>query len=355
MQIKLILIQALIIFNNINNITVDVSEINQLKLSELSRNIKMIPLETNAQTGIFNVSKIAVSDKYVYVLAGDELSKGFPIRLLMYDWNGHFIKQIGLKDNTTNKYIPVTDLVSDENAEILYLKVKNGWQLFRSDGNYIKDIKIADETYFSCYFSNKLWTIICSADKGKEIYKFVSVSMDGSISGPVFTLEDKLAEYLVSTGVTIYSHPAFSVHNNTLNVSFIVDHSLYVYNGQTLKKEYEFTLKNCEPAATDKYLGTGIYFLGDYLIFGYIVKGATYQYITNTNTNRSYNIKYSYNNNQRVLLGGINDDIYLTGYFKIMPTNRNNNFYFTKKPDEVNTISNEQKNSYNDVLFMVEL
>ncbi len=343
---------AMLLTVNTIIISVDASKNDNLKLSDLSSNTKVIPLETNTKSEFFYIVKVALTNNYIFILAGDEESKGFPVRVFKYDWQGHFVSQVGLKNNKTKDYEPYKDMLCDEKSGMLFLKNKNNWQVFHLDGSFIKTITMKDENFHSYFYQNNLWTITTSFTNGKNQYNLSSISLDGKIT-PVSSFDDYNPEYIAKAGVQVFSTPSFSVHNNKLYISFGCNNSLNVIEGLKLKKEYQYSLENCEQLETDRYLGGEQGFIGDYLILGYAVKANVSDYIVNTKTNQKFNVKYR--TTQGKFTSGIKDDIYQTGYFSINRTNRNNCFFFVKNTSEVGTLVERQKTSINSVLFVVQL
>lgn len=88
---------------------------NELRLSEITADYKIVKLETNKDSFIGKIKKILMSENYIIVL--DDMTN----ELLLFDHNGKFLNKIGRIGNNWGEYLSVFDMCYDEKSNILYV------------------------------------------------------------------------------------------------------------------------------------------------------------------------------------------------------------------------------------------
>lgn len=115
--------------NNIKNLKV-------ANLSSIGKELSYIPLETSPQCLIQQIDKILFSDSYIFINDGRK-------RLLQFDKNGKFIKQIGSQGRGPKEYYYMMDFCLDETSkEIFIISDRNKLSVFDFDGIFKNSYKL---------------------------------------------------------------------------------------------------------------------------------------------------------------------------------------------------------------------
>jgi len=96
------------------DITRGIQKDENIFLSSISDKISYIPLETTSESLISSIKEIVFSDNYILVL--DNLDK-----MLLFNHEGRFMRQIGKKGHGPFEYIYTSNAVFSENGEEVYL------------------------------------------------------------------------------------------------------------------------------------------------------------------------------------------------------------------------------------------
>jgi hypothetical protein len=111
-----------------------IKNVNSIPLSTLGRKIEYVPLETDTACLIQNISNVFLTDSLIFVSDYN--------RLLKFDRNGKFIKQIGTKGRGPGEYPSLGNFLIDEfNREIFVLSSRIVL-IYDFNGNFKRDFKI---------------------------------------------------------------------------------------------------------------------------------------------------------------------------------------------------------------------
>ena len=115
---------------NINNIEI-------INLSSIGKDLSYIPLETTPKCLITNIKKILFSNSYIFI---SEFNK-----LLQFDRNGKFIRQIGSTGSGPGEYLSVGDFCIDEKKKEICIIFSSGSKLliFGFDGVFKNSVNIS--------------------------------------------------------------------------------------------------------------------------------------------------------------------------------------------------------------------
>ena len=128
--------------------------------------------------------------------------------------------------------------------------------------------------------------------------------------------------------------PSFSIKANKLFVSLGIDNTIYKVDQNIITPSYKIEFKNSSPSGFELYGAPKQIIMGHYIKYGYRLKMVSYDFLYNTITGKSYNIKYLKESNTCIF--GIKDDVFNTGFFELNPTNDENYVFFFKKADKAN-------------------
>lgn len=112
--------------NGINNI-------NSIPLSTIGSKLEYIPLETDPECLIKTITNVSVTDSYIFVSGYD--------RLLLFDINGNFIRQIGSTGRGPGEYPNVGNFIVDNNQREIYILSSRIVLVYDFEGQYKRDFK----------------------------------------------------------------------------------------------------------------------------------------------------------------------------------------------------------------------
>jgi hypothetical protein len=111
-----------------------IKNINSVPLSTLGRKIEYVPLETDTACLIQNISNVFLTDSLIFVSDYN--------RLLKFDKNGKFIKQIGTKGRGPGEYPSLGNFLIDEGNREIFVLSSRIVLIYDFNGNFKRDFKI---------------------------------------------------------------------------------------------------------------------------------------------------------------------------------------------------------------------
>lgn len=108
----------------------------EIKLSEIADSIRYVVLSKDKQELIGDISKIQISDNYIYLRSGsDGLVKRF-------DMTGKFLNSFGNTGRGPKEYLPgsVYSTSSNDDKIFIFRSVMDSYLVFESNGNYVETI-----------------------------------------------------------------------------------------------------------------------------------------------------------------------------------------------------------------------
>jgi len=111
-----------------------IKNINLIPLSTLGRKIEYVPLETDTACLIQNISNVFLTDSLIFVSDYN--------RLLKFDKNGKFIKQIGTKGRGPGEYPSLGNFLIDEVNREIFILSSRIVLIYDFNGNFKRDFKI---------------------------------------------------------------------------------------------------------------------------------------------------------------------------------------------------------------------
>lgn len=210
------------------------------KLSELFRTTKLIPLETNENCLIGRIGKLITHDKRIYVLnlLGEEVAE-----LLVFDEEGHFIRQIGDVGRGPNEAVILKDFALDKIQNEIILLDSYGRKLlfFDTEGEFLRKAALPNIGFTKIEHVEK--DLLALVTFSNHLAQFRLLLMDKNailkdklfpyddfnrmdIQKPLISKHDELL-YTQSVGDTIYR-----VHQEGVSVYAYID-----YGPERLKRE----------------------------------------------------------------------------------------------------------------------
>lgn len=120
---------------NIEKIFLDVSASGDIKLSEITDTVEIIPLEQTDESDIARIERIIpYKDKY-FLLNTVGFVNG---RVLVFDREGNFINKIDKRGSGPDEYIDLKDIALDfRREELIFMTQPNGIYRYDMQGNFI--------------------------------------------------------------------------------------------------------------------------------------------------------------------------------------------------------------------------
>lgn len=108
------------------------------KASIYVEDVQYIPLETNNENLIGDVTKVILSSNFIHIY--DYLSDN----IYQFDYNGKYIRKIGSRGNGPNEYMRITSFSVNQDTEdiAIYCEIKQSIIEFTSDGQIISENKL---------------------------------------------------------------------------------------------------------------------------------------------------------------------------------------------------------------------
>ncbi len=203
-----------------------ISNVKSIPLSYLGNQLEYIPLETDTACLIRGVSGVFVSDSFIFVNDGS--------RLLHFDRNGQFIKQIGSTGRGPGEYSRVGDFVVNEDYREIFILSGRIVLVYNFDGQFIRDIKLdfpCSQFILKDNNSIILHPFNMPMPTPEPVYSWYFIDRTGNI-------QTKLTNTLkrVNRGITVPTSPIYMFDATPHLMEFGVD-TLYEYvNSQ--KKPY---------------------------------------------------------------------------------------------------------------------
>jgi len=181
----------------------DIGNIKSIPLSTIGSKLEYIPLETDPDCLIETISNVSVTDSFIFVSDYD--------RLLLFDINGNYIRQIGTKGRGPGEYTSVGDFIIDNEQREIYILSSRMVLVYDFEGRFKRDFNLdfPGRQFIMDKDDNLiLHPIILPQPTEEPVYSWYILNKDG-------TIRTKIPNTL-----------------KRVNGGFIVSHSpLYIYNG----------------------------------------------------------------------------------------------------------------------------
>jgi len=192
--------------------------------------IEIIPLETKAECLISKISKIEITDQYIFVK--DDLAKS----VFMFDKNGHFIDKINAVGQGPGEYVSLSYLtVTDSSVLIIDHLLGKQFEYLYPSMKFIKGTNLFDKIWCTDDFfvlNNYVYYLNSSDSRaGKyalfsykdgvynKFIKFKDPPFGLSAAGPNYSLNGKDAHFFFDKKEIIYK-----ISNDTVEAEYYVDY-----------------------------------------------------------------------------------------------------------------------------------
>lgn len=334
-------------------VVIEMAKIDQVNVSEISDQITVVRLK-NIELKNPGSEKIFLINEKIFIFQRYMEEGKFCSYVYRFDNDGNYKGKLDTKDPATNEELIILDMLYDDNSNFIFLVFSKGYGEFDLNGNRVsynnynwQDDNRAILTPFMFIFKGQLWFEEIARNKESKDIRLVHTDLSFQSKEILKRLKSYPSDY---KGVL----PSINLSscNNELYVSFNTDNIIYSVNKGALSPVFKFEVKN--RSASESAITLNQKMVGKYVKNGYWNNSIEYDFLYNTEINKSYNIKYL-RDQDMVYVSGIKDDKYNTGYFKFNPTNQEDYIYFIKNPAQLKeSILYDPKQS-DPMLFLVKL
>ncbi len=203
------------IFIDREEINIEVME----KASTYIEAVQYIPLETNNQNIIGNVTKIILSSNYIHIYDSQTNN------VYQFDYKGKFVRKIGTTGNGPNEYVRISTFsVNPKTGNIaIYCEIKQSIIEFTSEGLPISDRKLgfvcSDFIYYEdgyMFYGGRFPNQNIFKDIFPEQYRLVNIGADNEIVEKY--LPTTYNEELLRTAITSERNCLYYTHDNELRL-----------------------------------------------------------------------------------------------------------------------------------------
>jgi len=209
----------------------NINNVKKVSLSILGNQISYIPLETSPDCMIQMIQKVIFSESNIFISEYN--------RLLQFDRNGKFIRQIGNSGRGPEEYSYVTDFCIDEMRNEVYIISFNAPKLWIFDFNGVfkktinlsfrpAQIIIKDNNYLMFHLSN---------DPGKNDPSWIISNRSGV---RFYSIKNTLKR-ISNPGFIVPATPLYYFNNSVHFMEFGVD-TLYYFNNDKKEQYAVFSL-----------------------------------------------------------------------------------------------------------------
>ena len=205
------------------NIKNNLGNIKAVNLSTIGNKLKYIPLETNQKCLIKEVDKIAVCDGYIFV---SEIDK-----ILQFDINGRFLRQIGSTGRGPAEYLSVIDFCINEITLDIFVISSRILLVYDFDGQFKASYKLSfNPSQVIMKDSSTLMFHLFNlpGEAGNEAYSWIISDLKGTI---ISRIKNNLKR-INSPGIIISDTPFYIKSNSIRFMEFGIDTLYYFLNGR---------------------------------------------------------------------------------------------------------------------------
>jgi hypothetical protein len=295
------------------NISIDANQYKSFRLSEIADSIIPVFL-SDSDIKFDHIDNVLWTDEYLFIsVYSVEFKQKTPTRVLQYNSNGKFLREIGEQSSYTGT------IMCDTDKKELYVPNKQDVFCYDFSGALKQIIKLKGRAQF--YYKSNFWMQTWTPDQSVVRYKISNYNLLTNETNDIFfNIEDNNAIGDSYIGRT----PCFSTYNNMVTIAFGLDYAVYQIQRQKLIPIVKYNIIPEPKAPIDKYGYVFQGFIGKYLLLYYCREWQEYLYIQDFKNGKTYNVKFEQDN-------GIKDDILGTGFCNIKPLNKEGYFYFVKK------------------------
>lgn len=144
--------------NNLETVVISDFPISELKLSDFSKSVELIPLETHPEGLVMEIVDLQISDGKIFIL---DLNS----RLLAFDRKGKFISRIGTEGEGPGEYKYVRSFAVESSSGRIYLATNRGLLIFSKEFELIEEHLTLKSLEYIAIVKNGLWIVSQSYER----------------------------------------------------------------------------------------------------------------------------------------------------------------------------------------------
>ncbi len=297
-------------------VNIDVTQVQNLKLSEIASETNVITLPSTVIQNHVYIKKVLVTEQSVLVSYRNEKDTVHATSVYHFDHSGRFLGQIGIKR-------AMLDVFYNSEEQTIGLAYSNKISFYNLEGNFVKSLPEFDKKHL--FYQGKIWGTDWTFNGTYWKYTLSSLDPQKNEVTQVHEFEDPIKEII---GI----RPDFSINKDGLYVSYRLDHKIYKV-GNKVKAVFDLKFKTRD-RPRDRYLGPYQFVLGRWLFYGYKWRNKYGALVYDTNTGQSRNLQTQPNEH---IFSFVEDDLVGDGYVEPKPLNQANRFYFIKDTKSISS------------------
>lgn len=316
--------------NDFTVLSVNIDENAALPMSEIAENIQAIELELTDESLIRShvILRVIVDGEHIFVAENR--------KIMLFDSNGKFIRQIGSIGQGPGEFVSVSDIAVDSKNKLIYIStsIKKKILCYDYEGKFIKEspndfIESNSTSNYIYFFDNELMILSETYKKSEDglinSISLLKLDQDFVISKRIHIREQKIVAYWTNP---LYSNvlsrdgknDEYLYFYDTSPTLFVPD-TLYQLKDDRLTSNLKLEFNHPTISGEKK----NVYLMNIcksqryvYTYYMYDPNSSYYQYIYDTKTGKGYNSKI-----------GLTDDIHTGETFAIRPlANTSENFFY---------------------------
>lgn len=213
-------------------LNIDVSTVKDYDISEQAEIVKLVALETTEESLIGDISKIHITENKILIF-DDMLNK-----ILLFDRDGHFLRQIGKKGEGPEEYVTFNDIFFDEKTDLVYANERmNGHiYVYNLDGELLER-KYSKHMFNSfCVTDEGFWAYTCFKSKDRNPEGYALMLLDRNDPSIVVKSFFPQKEFFASTHKTRF----FKDSNGNILFIYPFSNIAYQLENSSIKPYYMF-------------------------------------------------------------------------------------------------------------------
>ena len=328
--------------------SVDVQMDKPEKISAISESVEIIQLQTLEDNILGRVTKIAVTDNFIFVAS-------FKEGLFQFDKKGQFIRQIGSVGKGPGEYKSVPSMLVDSDKELIYVASSPKIISYDFEGNLINEFLTIRYPEMLSLMDGKLRVATSKLGILQEDGNYLNQNLSYSLNEQG-NIIDSMVLRSVKTETTSGALPPsglsfihkvnsdYLVYYPVLIEELLIRDTLYRIEEEQLVPHLKLNFGDIDKENTP-FAITDIYKSSRFVFSTYFYDRVSRLFCYDEKEKKSYNLS-----------DGFEDDIYQTGRTKLLPLDlANDELFYLKYGYELESIMEGVTEASNPVLFLVKL
>jgi hypothetical protein len=281
--------------NKLKTVIISDFPISDLKLSDFSKSVELIPLETKPEGLIMEIIDLQIYDGIIFIL---DLNS----RLLAFNRKGKFISRIGTEGEGPGEYKYVRSFTINPTSGMIYLATNRGLLIFSKEFQFLEEHLTLKSLDYITIVENGLWAISQSYEKpvkngfANETYlHFLNLkfqSQDSVLFRTIILKNKTAASYPFKNFISNREESYFLFTPVMTNEKFIRDTLYQVVNRKLIPhRKLEFGLPHFNEKGNKNVWIYNIFVCGSYLFCEYSQNTKKMFFLFNEDKSIGYNLE----------------------------------------------------------------